>query len=57
MAPAVWLPGYNLRLVGEDGNEVDVGEIGELLVAGDQPLTAIEPARQPRTLKVSDAHW
>ena len=29
----VAVPGANLRLVGEDGNEVDVGEIGELLVA------------------------
>jgi 4-hydroxybenzoate-CoA ligase len=31
----VAVPGYDLRLVGEDGKEVDVGEIGELLVAGE----------------------
>ena len=29
------VPGYNLRLVNEEGNEVAVGEIGELLVDGD----------------------
>ena len=29
------VPGYELRLVGEAGNEVEVGEIGELLVQGD----------------------
>jgi 4-hydroxybenzoate-CoA ligase len=30
----VAVPGYDLRLVNEAGNEVDVGEIGELLVNG-----------------------
>ena len=30
----VAVPGYDLRLVDEDGGEVDVGEIGELLVQG-----------------------
>ena len=31
----VAVPGYDLRLVGEDGKEVATGEIGELLVAGE----------------------
>ena len=31
----VAVPGYDLRLVDESGAEVGVGEIGELLVAGD----------------------
>jgi benzoate-CoA ligase len=28
------VPGYALRLVGEDGHEVDVGEVGDLYISG-----------------------
>lgn len=33
------VPGYDLRLVDENGDEVDTGEVGELLVRGDSAAT------------------
>lgn len=33
------VPGYDLRLVDENGSEVDTGEVGELLVRGDSAAT------------------
>jgi len=50
------VPGYELRIVGEDGREVDPGEIGELMVKGDSAAMAYWNKRD-KSLETFHGPW
>jgi acyl-CoA synthetase (AMP-forming)/AMP-acid ligase II len=51
------LPGYHLRVVGEDGNEVGVGQVGELVVKGPGVLAGYHGDREATAQVLDDEGW
>ncbi len=52
----VAVPGYDLRLIDENGAEVNAGEIGELLVRGDSGAACYWNQRQ-KSRDTFEGHW
>src|SRR5699024_9566527 len=50
------VPGYRLRLVDDEGNDVDDGDIGELLVNGPSACTAYWNKRE-KSLDTFNGRW